>query len=140
MHRHLHRPQQPLGITASDGRPGPTHHIGNAQAVQRHLHGLCGAASEEELLPAVPVALDENMCIEVPLVEQQGGEVVGRQLGKGFFWFGHHWQPAGVDPAEANLQVVHQSNTVYLATPSTSPAWMPGSCLIMEGHRPCGHV
>ena len=108
MHRHLHRPQQPLRITASDGRPGPADHIGNAQAVQRHLHGLCGAASEEELLPEVAVALDGYVCIEVPLVEQQSGEVVGRQPGESFFWFGDHWQPAGVDPAEAGLQVGHQ--------------------------------
>ena len=71
MHRQLHRPQQPLGITGGNSRPGPTHHIGNAQAVQRHLHGLCGAASLEELLPAVAVALDGDMLIEVPLVEQQ---------------------------------------------------------------------
>ena len=108
MHRHLHRPQQPLGIIASDGRPGPAHHIGNAQTVQGHLHGLCGAASLEELLPAVAVALDWYVCIEVPLVEQQGGEVVGRQPGEGFFWFGDQRQPAAVDPAEAGLQVVHQ--------------------------------
>ena len=45
---------------------------------------------------------------EVPLVEQQSGEVVGRQPGEGFFWFGNQGQPAGVDPAEAGLQVVHQ--------------------------------
>jgi hypothetical protein len=108
MHRHLHRPQQPLRITGGDGRPGPAHHIGHAEAVQGYLHGLLGAAGEQELLPAVAVALDRNVLIEAPLVEQHPGEVVGREPGEGFFGFGDRGQAGAVDPGDALLEIAEK--------------------------------
>jgi hypothetical protein len=40
------------------------------------------------MFPAVAVVLDRNVLIKEPLVEQQPGEVVGREPGKRFFGFG----------------------------------------------------
>ena len=108
MHRHLHHPQQPLRITGGDGRPGPAHHVGHAEAVQCHLHGLLGAAGEQELLPAVAVALDGNVLIKAPLLEQHPGEVVGREPGEGFFGFGDRWQPGAIDSGDALLQIAEK--------------------------------
>lgn len=108
MHRHLHRPQQPLRITGCDSRPGPAHHVGHAEAVQRYLHGLLGAAGEQEFLPAVAVALDGNVLIEAPLVEQHAGQVVGREPGEGFFGFGDKGQAGAVDPGDACLKIAEK--------------------------------
>jgi hypothetical protein len=76
--------------------------------VQGHLHGLLGAAGEQELLPAVAVALDGNVHIEAPLVEQHPGEVVGREPGEGFFGFGDRGQARAIDPGDALLEIVEK--------------------------------
>jgi hypothetical protein len=76
--------------------------------VQGYLHGLLGAAGEQELLPAVAVALDGNVLIEAPLVEQLPGEVVGQESGEGFFGFGDRGQAGTVDPGDALLQIVEK--------------------------------
>jgi hypothetical protein len=55
MHRHLHRTQQPLRITGRDGRPRQAHHLGHAEAVQGYLHGLLGAAGEQEAIGAIEI-------------------------------------------------------------------------------------
>jgi hypothetical protein len=76
--------------------------------VQGHLHGLLGAAGEQELLPAVAVALDGNVIIEAPLVEEQPGEVVGREPREGFFGLGDRGQPRAVDPVDALVQIAEK--------------------------------
>jgi hypothetical protein len=76
--------------------------------VQGYLHGLLGAAGEQEFLPAVAVALDGNVLIEAPLVEQHPDEVVGREPGEGFFGFGDRGQAGVVDPGDALLEIVEK--------------------------------
>jgi hypothetical protein len=76
--------------------------------VQGHLHGLLGPAGEQEFLPAVAVALDGNVLIEAPLVEQGPGEVVGREPREGFFGFGDRGQAGSVDPGDALLEIAEK--------------------------------
>jgi hypothetical protein len=46
--------------------------------------------------------------IEVPLVEQQPGEVVGREPRETFFGFGDRGQARAVDPGDARLKIAEK--------------------------------
>ena len=72
--------------------------------MQGHLHGLLGAAGEQQLPPAGTVTRDWGVGIEVPLVEQHPGEVVGREPGEGFFGYGGRRQPRMIDAGDALLE------------------------------------
>jgi hypothetical protein len=60
------------------------------------------------LLPAVAVALDRNVLIEAPLVEQPPGEIVGREPRERFFEFGDRGSAGAVDPGDALLEIAEK--------------------------------
>ena len=60
------------------------------------------------MLPAVAVALNRNVLIEAPLVEQHPDEIVGREPGKRFFGFGDRGQTRAVDPGDALLEIAEK--------------------------------
>ena len=76
--------------------------------MQGHLHGLLGAAGEQQLPPAGTVAFDGGVGIEVPLVEQHPDEIVGREPGKRFFGFGDMGQTRAVDPGDARPKIAEK--------------------------------